>query len=115
MALSTLPVADYFTRFLFLDVVAKTTFGSSQQRKSAAGVPLWTVEVLATSPDGAEHLKITVAAELDDITEALALAEPAQPVEVVGLRAGAYANRAGRAEFYWTAEAVLRPAGTVAR
>lgn len=114
MALSTLPVGDYFTRFLYLDASAKTAYGSTAQRRNVAGVPLWTVELLATSPGGAETLKITVAAEADDIADALGNASPTDTVEVIGLRVGAYANRAGRAEFYWTADAV-RPAATVAR
>jgi hypothetical protein len=106
MSLTTLPVGPYFTAFLYLDITAKTAFGSDTQRLNAQGVPLWTVSVMATSPAGADALKVTVAATLDSLAETIGSLAQAAPVEVVGLRVGAYATKGGRAEFYWAADEV---------
>ena len=76
---------------------------SGQQKTTAEGLPLWTVDCLRTGADGAAVLSVTVAA-------------PSQPsvlgaATFDGLRVGLWLQR-GRegGGLYWTADSV-RPAG----
>lgn len=95
--------SEQFPAVLFLNVKPKNAYGTSEQKINANGVPLWSVSVLATYDGGAEAITITVA--LLDIS-ALENLTPSTPLDVRGLRAGAFV-KGKYAEFYYYADTVL--------
>ena len=62
----------------------KTEYGTDEQKKNAAGVPLWSVQVLLRQPDSrkTESLTVTLPAPQDPAT----VLEPFTPIAFEGLR-----------------------------
>jgi len=106
MSIKTIPIqTDFFTTFLFLDISQKTVFGSADQKTNSAGIPLWSVAILATHDEGFETLSATMAGDLATVSAVFSDLSPGDPVMLKALSVGAFV-KGKYADFYWTVEEV---------